>query len=93
MATLIEILFDFALPLAARWVVIQIGFFFGIDLNQSTALWVITIIACALVAELFTFQIKRKHSGSEKKELETFSESDEKPLVIPDLPEEESSEE
>ncbi len=90
MATLIEILFDFALPLAARWVVIQIGFIFGMDLNQSTALWVITIVACAIVAETFTFQIKRKRSDSQKKELA--ASSDDSPLVLPDLPEETSSE-
>ena len=83
MATFIEILFDFALPLAARWIVIQVCSFFGMDLNSSTALWVITIAACAIVAETFTFQIKRKHpsSSEETKDLGNT------PMVLPDLPE------
>ena len=75
MSTILECVVDVCLPIAARWIVIQIGSFFGSDLNGSTFLWFITIVLCSIVAECFTFQPKRKLKPLKKKTPEVLTET------------------
>lgn len=60
MSKVLELIVDLSLPLATRWVIIQIAYWFGKDLNNNTGLWFVTLIICSIVAEFFTFRSKRK---------------------------------
>lgn len=67
MATFLECIVDICLPIAGRWIVIQIASLFGTDLNTSTLLWFFTLVLCAFIAENFTFHPKKKWIPRERK--------------------------
>lgn len=69
MSTFLECIVDICLPIAGRWIIIQIASLFGTDLNTSTILWFVTIL-CAFIAENFTFHPKKKWSHKSTEEAE-----------------------
>jgi len=86
MSAFLECIVDVCLPIAGRWIIIQIASLFGADLNTNTLLWFITVVFCAIIAENFTFHPKKKwclHKRVEKEEtLETLEdENAEAPAV------------
>lgn len=74
MSTVLECIVDVCLPIAARWIIVQIGFFFGSNLNNSSVLWFITILLCSIVAECFTFQPKSKLNPKKEKDSKVLEE-------------------
>lgn len=85
MSTILECIVDVCLPIAGRWIILQIASLFGVDLNTSTLLWFLTIVLCAIISESFTFQSKKKWARHQKKtdepEASETSESEESPKV------------